>query len=480
MNSNLNLNALDHQLFAGLTNLQSLSLSNSSLSTLDPRLANLFKKLTWIQVSSRKFNCNCSVQWLNLLLNRLRQQAKPNGNSTDDIALSPDSKTGGTDRSPSYRRVPDLMPDESIVLCSLPESVSGANLADLTTEQLGCYEVKSLLPITIAIVIGLFILIAVIVLCVINCRSSSANCLKRNKHDSDDSLSKYNPATGDHLASLQSFGNGPSIINSTNNYAFKLGLYDNRTAKGKLRSQNKVFSMSDKPLIGELPRFDTMYKPPLIGSNNFSNILMPNSTSTLISTNKLAKPADELGQPMISRLTNPYQISLPVGQLIPPGYEQDYFGGQQPLLFQQRKTNTLHPGQLLNHFGQQANSFHTQRPSQRPLSYHNNHNSHNPNDDLNEGDFSDHTYATVLNGDNGIYVGPQEHRPDTINHTINPSHLHRRLGNSDCSSCSSAEPLSRLSNYPSNHDRPITELWQQWKDFNDFDDFWWLLIISMI
>lgn len=467
MNSNLNLDALDHQLFTGLASLRSLSLRNSSLSTLDPRLANLFKKLTWIHVSSRKFICNCSVQWLNLLLYRLHvnRQPKVNGNSTAELGankLASDSRTieNRTDMSLTNTSSIDAL-EESIVLCSLPESVRGTNLLHLTTEQLGCYEVKSLLPITIAIAIALVILIAVIVLCVINCRrSGSSNCLKRSKHHDDDDLSdisKYQPTAGDHLASLQSFSNGPSIMHSTNNYAFKLGLYDNRAATAKsaskLRSQNKVFSISDKPLIGDLPRFDTMYKPPLIGSNNFSNILMPNSKSTLINTSKLIKQpsADEMSQPMIKCLTNPYQI-VPVGQLIPPGYGQDYLVGQQ-LLFQQqqRKTNT-NPSQLMNHFGQPANSFHTQRLHQRPVNYH-----PVPDDDMNEGDFSDHTYATVLNG-NEIYVSQDRHVSDTINHTINPSHLHRRLANSDCSSCSSAEPLSRLSNYPSNHDKLITEL----------------------
>ena len=458
MNGNRNLEALDHQLFASLVSLRSLSLRNSSISTLDPRLANLFKKLNWIAVTSRKFSCNCSVQWLSLLLNRLRndQQAKAIGNSNGNSTAAPEENRPADRGTAAATIEPDRIrleaAEESIVLCSLPESVAGANLLDLTTEQLGCYEVKSLLPIVIGIVIGLFIFIAVIVLCVINCRSGTASCLKRNKHDSDDlsNISKF--ATGDHLASLQSFANGPSVMNNTNNYAFKLGLYDHRTATGKLRSQNKVFSMSDKPLIGDLPRFDTMYKPPLIGSNNFSNILMPNSKSTMISTSKLIKQssADDCSQPMINRLTNPYQV-VPVNQLLPPGYEQDYFGGQQLLFQQQRPTNTLHPGQLLNQFGQSANTFHTQRLGQRPLNYNPPHQT--PDDDLNEGDFSDHTYATVLNG-NEIYA--QE--PGPIHHTINPSHLHRRLANSDCSSCSSAEPLSRLSNYPSNHDRPITEL----------------------
>lgn len=467
MNNNLNLDALDHQLFTSLSNLRSLSLRNSSLSTLDPRLANLFKKLTWIHVSSHKFTCNCSVQWLNLLLQRLHanRQSKLNLNSTAELAGNQSTGDGRTienrtERIDTTSSISALDEEESIVLCALPESVSGTNLLHLTTEQLGCYEVKSLLPITIAIGVALAILIAVIVLCVINCRRSGS-CLKRSKHHDDDlsDINKYQSAVGDHLASLQSFSNGPSIMHNTNNYAFKLGLYDNRAATAKsaskLRSQNKVFSISDKPLIGDMPRFDTMYKPPLIGSNNFSNILMPNSKSTLINTSKLIKQqsADE-SQPMIKCLTNPYQV-VPVGQLMPPGYEQDYFAGQQQLLFQQqqRKTNTLHPSQLMNHFGQSANAFHTQRLHQRPVNYH-----PAPDDDMNEGDFSDHTYATVLNG-NEIYVGSQDrHVSDTINHTINPSHLHRRLANSDCSSCSSAEPLSRLSNYPSNHEKPITEL----------------------
>lgn len=443
MNSNYNLEYLDHQLFTSLVNLRSLLLRNSSLSTLDPRLANLFKKLTQIQVSSElshKFNCDCTVQWLNLLLNKLHtsQMPKLNTNSSlnDSTLLHTDDTNG------------------SYVICASPDSVLNTNLIDLTTEQLGCYEVKSLIPVIIAAVVGLFILVVVIVICVINCRSSQSMCLK-NRNKNGDELNKY---TGDHLASLHSsFNNGPSLINNTNNYAFKLGLYDgvNRTQTGKstankLRSQNKVFSTNDKPLISELPSFGTMYKPPLIGSNNFGEILMPSSKSTLIQTNKLIKQnSDE--QPMIRSLTNPYQV-VPV---MPPGYESDYFGQQQQLLFQQQNnTNTLHPAQFLtqthHHFNQPT--FHTQRHilHQQNRSYSTHQQDFTPNDDENE-DYSDHTYATVLNG-NEIYIGSQDVSINhSINQTINPSHL-RRLANSDCSSCSS-EPLSRLSN-----DKPITEL----------------------
>jgi len=160
-------------------------------------------------------------------------------------------------------------------------------------------------------------------------------------------------------------------------------------------------------------------------------------------------------------LTNPYSVGQVV-PVLPPGYEQDYFNQhQQQLLFQQSKTNTLHSAQFLNtghHFNQ--SNFHTQQRmtmhhSNRPLNTFNQQQmisqDYSVNDD-NE-DYSDHTYATVLNG-NEIYIGIQDANQDvnhSINHTINPSHL-RRLANSDCSSCSS-EPLSRLSN-----DKPITEL----------------------
>lgn len=438
MNNNPNLDIIDHQLFTSLSNLRSLSLKNSTLTTLDPRLANLFKKLIWIQLSSRKFNCNCSVQWLNLLLHRIRaNQPKLEDNSTLNSNIT------------NTHSNLDFI-EESYVICSLPESLSGTNLINLTTDQLGCYEVKSFIPVVIAIVVGVFILIAVIVICVINSRSS-LNRMKRNEHDGLNDINKYN--SGDHLASLHSFTNGPNLVNNTNNYAFKLGLYDgiNRktaatTRTGK-RSQNKVFSTSDKTMINEFSRFDTMYKPPLIGSNNFSDILMPNSKSTLINTNKLKTNDD---QPIIKCLTNPYQV-VPV---MPPGYEQDYFNQQQQqLLFQQQqhqKTKTLNSEQqfINHHFNQQ--NFHTQRIfAHRPstLSYNG---QQQQDDDTNE-DYSDHTYATVLNG-NEIYIGgSQDHVSNTINHTINPSHL-RRLANSDCSSCSS-EPLSRLSN-----DKPITEL----------------------
>lgn len=454
-NNNLNLDNLDHQLFTSLINLRSLSLKNSSLTTLDPRLANLFKKLTQIQVSSRKFNCNCSVQWLNLLLNKLRTNQTPklnaNNHSSTETASDSVSPTNPTDDE-----------DVSYVTCSSPDSVIGVNLIDLTTEQLGCYEVKSLIPVAIALVVGLFILIIVVVICVINCRSSHSICMKqRNKHDED---LKYNT---DHLASLHSFSNAPSLISNTNNYAFKLGLYDgiNRTttakSSGKLRAQNKVFTTSDKPLIGDLSRFDTMYKPPLIGSNNFSDILMPNSKSTLINTNKLIKPNGADDQPMIRSLTNPYQIV----SVMPPGYDQDYnFAQQQQLLFQQQQqqhktTNTLHPAQFLNqqqqnhHFNQP--NFYTQRIQHHQANrtaYNQQPQDYTPNDETE--DYSDHTYATVLNGNeiNEIYIASQDVPIHTINHTINPSHLRRLATSSDCSSCSS-EPLSRLSN-----DKPITEL----------------------
>ena len=461
MNSNSKLANLDHQLFTGLINLKFLSLRNSSLSTLDPRLANLFKKMSWIQLSSRKFNCNCSVQWLNALLNKIRT------NSNKNVTLDLIDKL-----------------EESILICSSPDSVSGANLIELTTEQLGCYEVKSFLPVIIAIVVAIFILIAVIIICVLNCRSSStSSCIKNgnaNKHHEDlNSFNKFN--TGDHLvSSLHSFssGNGSNLINNTNNYAFKLGLYDgiNRTATGKqqlktkLRQQNKVFSStSDKPIISELPRFDTMYKP-MISPSNFSDILMPNSKSTLINTNKLIKHQQQQmhddQQSMIKCLTNPYQVS---GLIMPPGYEttqQDsyFIQQQQQLLFnqQQKTTNTLHPAQFMNHHFNQTNFQHSQlqpQQQQQQLLLHRHKPSYQSQTDFthdeNE-DYSDHTYATVLNG-NEIYIGSQEVTANqinrsTFNQTINPSHL-LRLANSDCSSCSSGEPLSRLSN-----EKPITEL----------------------
>lgn len=430
MNNNPQLENLDHQLFTSLINLKSISLKNSALSTLDPRLANLFKNLKHIEVSSKKFTCNCSVQWLNILLKKISK--KPN--RTDELA----------DELPiANSLIQDF--NEPSVVCSLPDSLNGSNLVDLSTEQLGCYEVRPFIPVIIAFVVAIFILIIVIAICIINCR------MKRKKKDN---LNKYR-STGDHLANLHSFSNGPSIINGTNNYAVKLGLYDKTTktsskSSTKLRNQNKVFSTAEKPLINELPHFDSMCKPPLISSNNFNDILMSNSMNssktTLINTNQLINHSMD-DQPMIKCLTNPYQI-VPVM----PGYEQSY--NQQLMLQQQKqKTSTLHPSQFINsnHFANQAN-FHTQQRfnnvNKSLVSRFNQiHHPHQQQQEFNEDndEYSDHTYATILNG-NEIYIG----QPDLVT-TINRNPA-RRLANSDCSSCSS-EPLSRLSN-----DKPITEL----------------------
>ncbi|RWS31621.1 Leucine-rich repeat neuronal protein 2-like protein [Leptotrombidium deliense] len=192
---NPNLKFLDADVFNFLTNLRYLSLRGNALSTLDPKFESIGNQVDILDVRDNPFICNCSLQWIRKLIigyknqstvelsteqslsNVHNMQRKKRVEISFDSLLPealrqlPPNKSGDSHSPSSFLTIRSYALRVIDVKCANPPPLREKLLIDLDADDIGCFEVESMAPIVIAVIIAFLIVFGVIIICCITCRT---------------------------------------------------------------------------------------------------------------------------------------------------------------------------------------------------------------------------------------------------------------------------------------------------------------------
>ncbi|RWS17411.1 leucine-rich repeat-containing protein 4B-like protein [Dinothrombium tinctorium] len=193
---------LDPEMFTFLVNLKYLSLRANALSTLDSRFASIGNQVEILDIRDNPFTCNCSVQWIRKLFIGYRNQSS--FQTVEQSSSEQNERQNSMQKKPSVRinyeaQLPEPLrqssPNKSSdshssqsssstrptiksytlrvidVKCANPPPLRAKLLIDLDPDDIGCFEVESMAPIVIAVIIACLILFGVIIICCISCRT---------------------------------------------------------------------------------------------------------------------------------------------------------------------------------------------------------------------------------------------------------------------------------------------------------------------
>ncbi|XP_053207451.1 insulin-like growth factor-binding protein complex acid labile subunit [Panonychus citri] len=210
ISSNPNLKYIESTLFDPLVSLENLILSHNSFSFLDPHLSFIANRIKLFDVRGNPFTCNCSVQWIRKLFidnsEVFIKRLSPTASSSSQSSVTLPASTVTIDSvreasaSKSARRVAPLSSSSSSsssisslihssdssnsylneLTCVNPMPLRGKQIITLEPGDMGCYEIESLTPIVIGVVIGCIIVTGVVIICGIRWRARLTGLIKGN------------------------------------------------------------------------------------------------------------------------------------------------------------------------------------------------------------------------------------------------------------------------------------------------------------
>ena len=183
MSENFKLEYINPLIFLNLKSLDYLSLRQNSITSLDPSLAYLRKRVKILDLRDNPFTCNCSIQWIRKLLIDYQSRSKSNASKfTFSIDLNRDDKVTNTHSLLSTSKTSST--NDSVLFslinlsCALPFPLRGKLIIYLNPDDIGCVEVESMAPIIIGVIIGLLFFFGVIMIFAIRFKSQLTDFIK--------------------------------------------------------------------------------------------------------------------------------------------------------------------------------------------------------------------------------------------------------------------------------------------------------------
>lgn len=183
-----NNSALQHlpaTVFAPLVRLSTLSLWNSTLSSLDPATLLSFRSLRHLFFTSDRFVCNCTTEWLAVFLQSLTISSLQSTISNSLVQSGTQQKPTTATKSPMSATLissfPDLQSKNAILYCASPLEFKGLPVASLGPDQFNCALSNRLTPLVGVVAVAVLFVIVICVLCIARCRPRLVRLCRRGK-----------------------------------------------------------------------------------------------------------------------------------------------------------------------------------------------------------------------------------------------------------------------------------------------------------
>ncbi|CAG2163352.1 unnamed protein product [Oppiella nova] len=163
LSNNKQLINIDNKVLSDIPNLRYLNLRSNGFITLGLEFVNTIDRHIYLDVRENPFHCNCSLEWLRSYLLLSNTSVKQMVNTTSEYISYP---------------FLDLLGNVVGVECDSPPALHSRLIIELGSDEFGCFELDTKIPIIIAILIGILLICGVMIIFVIRCKYGLSGLVK--------------------------------------------------------------------------------------------------------------------------------------------------------------------------------------------------------------------------------------------------------------------------------------------------------------